>query len=687
MSVLDSSNPPPHKVTTISRVLARAASAVLVLALAGARGLLPERGQDVIGPRALADALYSLALTALLLVTALAVGRVVLRSMRVETEGAERAALAALLGLGTLAYAFGALAFAGLVSPLSLALTAAGVAAVVGDEMREVVSSAWRRVRSLPGALRRLEPVQLLIATVLVLLLVLTLADALTPPWDYDGLMYHLLGPKLFLQAGSIIPLPRLWQANGPLTAEMLFMFGLGLGSETLAKLTHLAFALVYLALAHAYASRLLGRAAAWTALAALLGVPLLLFYAGLAYADFAWAAFQVAALLCLQIWLDKRLRRWLVTAGIMAGLALGSKYLALAPVAVLGLVVLWGSRGKGARRLFGDGALFGGLAFLVALPWYLRNWIELGNPVFPFYMPTEAWPRARLDLLMSYLASFGEGRHLAELARIPWTIYFDHMKFGTLFPVADYPGVLFPLAVLYPLSKTRRRLHLTGVVALLWCGLWSLGSQQTRFLLPVFPLFSLLAAASIASLAERSPRPWLGRTLSSALVAVSVIPTLIFAALLRYHRPSPPVVVGAMSKREFLETMVSNYRAMEYIRENLPREARVLMLWDGQGYFCDERCIPDAEQSQWVQLSEGSPAPESLSRLLRSRGVTHLLVSEDAAVIIERHDPAGLHREAWTYLEQVFLPTCAEGVYQDEWVGVFEITCGGQAHAAVPES
>ena len=57
--------------------------------------------------------------------------------------------------------------------------------------------------------------------------------------------MYHLQGPRLFLEAGRILPLPNTWGANNPFTLELLFMFGLRFGSDNFAKLLHLSFALL----------------------------------------------------------------------------------------------------------------------------------------------------------------------------------------------------------------------------------------------------------------------------------------------------------------------------------------------------------------------------------------------------------------------------------------------------------
>jgi hypothetical protein len=71
-----------------------------------------------------------------------------------------------------------------------------------------------------------------LLLLVISLILILAMAQALTPPWNYDGLMYYLQAPRLFLKAERIVLLSDIWQANGPFTIQMLYMLGLAGGSD-----------------------------------------------------------------------------------------------------------------------------------------------------------------------------------------------------------------------------------------------------------------------------------------------------------------------------------------------------------------------------------------------------------------------------------------------------------------------
>jgi hypothetical protein len=129
-------------------------------------------------------------------------------------------------------------------------------------------------------------------------------------------------------------------------------------------------------------------------------------------------------------------------------------------------------------------------------------------------------------------------------------------------------------------------------------------------------------------------------------------------------------------TRESFLERMVSDYSAQEYILQALPEDARVLLVWDARGYYCPEKCVPDYYHAKWTTLVRNHPAPEAVADDLRRQGITHLLVSRTDINFLLGHDPDGVQRDAWDYLRNVFIPSCAKEVYSDSWTQLLEITC-----------
>jgi hypothetical protein len=660
----------------------RIRSTVVVLActilLGSIRRLFPERLMSYSGSRAILDAAFALGLLGLILLLASGLGWKVLRRLRVrELTALEKAVFALPLGLGILAYGVLALGLLGLLDSWALLLWLLAVGILSWPEWSELLARlpSWMsRQLSGFGGLRWGEKAILLVGG---LVLGLGLLNALTPPWDYDGLMYHLLAPRLFLQAGQILPLPDTWQANGPFTIEMLYTLGLAWESDTFAKLLHYSCALWLVLATFGFGQRHLGRAEAWLAVALLLGVPIFPNWAASAGADMAWALYEFLALYALMLWRERYQNHLLFLAALMVGFALGSKYLALGALGILGLWILWQGRGIGWGRAIRYGLAFGGLAILTALPWYAKNWLLVGNPLYPFLFGGLEWDAERLGHLMAYLQSFGVGRGFVDYLLLPWNLYAQNTQFGTLGIALEIPGLLLPAAILYPFGRRRKVLNAVACITGMRFIAWAMGSQQTRFLLPIFPALALLGASGLWSLIRRLQVRWKWAVVSTfLLVGVAVSATLLLQVIMFGVVQPTNVILGRQSKSEFLEQRLVDFCALQFVRNNLSPDERALMMWDGMGYYCDARCLPDADQSNWTRLIDTTSTPMETAARLQAKGVTHLLFNRREAEFFLHHDPSGQHEQAMGFFLREFLPSCTEVIYHDEKMLLAKISC-----------
>jgi hypothetical protein len=154
---------------------------------------------------------------------------------------------------------------------------------------------------------------------------------------------------------------------------------------------------------------------------------------------------------------------------------------------------------------------------------------------------------------------------------------------------------------------------------------------------------------------------------------AVVLVTCLLQFFLLQVFWPFD-VILGQESKDAFLRRTVADYPAVQFVQRELP-EARVLMMWDGQSYYCDARCLPDTEPSNWTRLVSTFDVHTVTARLQAS-GVTHLLFKVEDVNWSLSHDPTGRHRQSVAFFEDEFRPACLQVVYQDESVSIFEVTC-----------
>lgn len=204
-----------------------------------------------------------------------------------------------------------------------------------------------------------------------------------SPLTAYDSLSYHLFFPARWLHDHSIFIVPTPFsdeaQAYQPGNGELFFTWlMLPFHGDLLARIGQVPFYVFGAAVLYALARRL-GAApehAIYPAVFFLVAPPIAEQATG-ANVDLICAVLFVASLTAgiMAVGLDRR-RDWLLW-GICVGLFCGSKYLALVYAPILVLIPF--VRGVRRRALWG----LPGVCVL-ALPWYVRNWIVAGSPIYP---------------------------------------------------------------------------------------------------------------------------------------------------------------------------------------------------------------------------------------------------------------------------------------------------------------
>lgn len=594
-------------------------------------------------PLAALARLADLALVGLVVLLGRALGRRLLVALGLTATPAESLALATALGCGLLAYGCFGLALVGLYRPPILLALLALLALPLRRDLLALPADA----RRLGGAIGRAAGTAprgvVALASLLVLGVLAAILGALTPPHHFDALAYHLTAPQRYLQTGRIAPLPDVIYGNLPLTMEMLYGVGLAFGSDPFAQLLHLAFGgLTALAL-WALARRAFDRATAWLALAIFLATPLVMVWSRVANVDLPLACFLLLATLAALRAAEAaggEARRWVGLAGVFAGLALGTKYQALFAVPILALLLV-GDRVGGkvaARERLARAGLFCGLAVAVAAPWYLKNWIVLGNPLWPLFVGGRDFGPLAVELT-DYFA-----RGMVISPRTPLGYALLPLRAYTRGSIEAPLVILSPLFLLLPLLAflPRRRAVL---YPLAWsAGIaigWALGFQELRYLLPICAPLSLAAAVVLrAALAGRRLR-------GLVLPALCLVANLSLGLTLLHVGADRPlaVVAGLESRDDYLRRSLATgptYRATTFLAGRLQPGETVRFLNDAQIYYVPYATEPDHLDLALITLMEAHPDPDAALAALRADRVAYLVVNEGNIRYRLRFDPDG---------------------------------------------
>jgi hypothetical protein len=623
--------------------------------------------------------LSALGLLVLIELLAISIGRKIFHFLKIQNlSHLENLVFCSSLGMGIIAYGIFILGLAGLYRPVFMVAWLIFVGIIARKEIIEVFNRIPIWFMHSINLLKTLNFGRKALLLISLSILFFALLQALAPVWDYDGLMYHLEGPRLFLNAGRIYFLGVNFQADGPLLIEMLFALGIGLGVDIFSKVLHLFFAFLLILGTFTFGRRYLGQHKGWIPASILFGIPLLIYLAGSASIDIAWSLYEFLGLYAIILWVKKHESSWLIISGLMVGFALGCKYFALGYAIILGFVIIWFSFSKGIKHLVGNILLFAVIALLLSSLWYFKNWLWAGNPFYPYYFGGLGWSQDRMNRLMNYITSFGTGHRLLDYLMIPINIYIRPDSFAT--NNFEKLSIIFLFAFGYPWVKHSKVLNIVALTTFFQSILWIFGSQQIRFLMPLFPSLSILSAAVLDVISIKIPYATLRRALIPGLAGGMVMAGFITSILIFAYIQPLRVVSGLESKNDFLSRVLEDYDATQYIRSNLLPKDRVLLTWDGQSYYCDGRCIPDTSGNfLWVDIVQSSSKDVlSTAQRLRNMGIDYILFNRYYVNSDFILDPELYHElvDTVTFFYERFAPVCAQEVGQFNDYQLFKITC-----------
>ncbi len=524
------------------------------------------------------------------------------------------------------------------VAALALGL---GAAALALPRPRPSVGAATRIVGA--SALALLATTQLL-----------ALLAALAPPTAKDTLLYHYAVPKAWIAAGRAIELPYNIAAYYPLGVELHALWAMLLGTsfgvraaEAAAGATIFLFAPLLTMTIYGWA-RERGADPAWAATAALVisWIPTVYDVAASGYVDLALACYTVLAMRAFGDWWTGggwRTLAWLVVGiGGALSIKLSAGFLLL-PLALLGLLhALTVDRraGDGRHTSVASTAAMLALALIlgvaISLPWYVRNWVRTGSPLFPFYLelwPAHApgWDVERSQLYATWFSLYGD-------IQGPLDYLWSPLRLAVAAQPdlhGAYDGVL-GIAILFAVpivawAVWRRRLDVQMYLALLLSValyvFWLFSSQQLRYLLPAAPPLAVAIAIAGSRLEEPVRRLLLALVLGAAALGLPVILAWFLALA-----PSR-VVLGGESRDTYLTRRLDYYPYYQVVNRQLPPTATVWLIdMRRDTYHLDRPSFSDFifEDYTLTRYVREAGSVEQLRARVRAAGITHLLARHD---------------------------------------------------------
>lgn len=527
------------------------------------------------------------------------------------------------LGLGTLSLATLAAGSAGLMGPMPSVLVL-GVMFVLGIRELRGFGNLLRR-KDLPER-PRLSPFELLLVFLFLLVLVFQLVLAFNLPIDYDATEYHMAAPARWFQAGRIGFLPGNVYSNLPMNCEMLYLFGMSLTGSLMLGIhfgvvMNAGGAVLAAGAVYVTARRFFSRRAALVAMTLFFTTPWVMVASTVnSYNEMLLAFYLMLAVYAFLEFAGVQGFGWAAISAVLAGLAAGVKYTALAFFPpVVGISVVIAAHRFGRLKRLGAGALYVLIVVAVLSPWLVRNLVQAGNPTYPFlyrWFGGREWSAEQdVKWLAGQLKAAGTSQS-GNLLRATWERVVAH-RHGSL-----AAAVLLVLS-LGALHERPVRWLLAFVV--LWTLLWYFFTHRVdRFWLPMAAPAAVLAGRGL----EVFRRKWVRRGLAAALVGALAWQLFVNALVFgEYAAGSYDLKTG---NDDFLAKRYHVLHPLVLFARTLEPTQCLMLVGEARTLYLPRNVVASTVFDREVFTSTAGDLGDALAvrRRLRDAGVTHVFVN-----------------------------------------------------------
>ena len=436
-------------------------------------------------------------------------------------------------------------------------------------------------------------PSDIIVTGILLFILVFNLVASLSPEIFYDTLIFHLGVPSQYKIYHGFAYLPFNVFSNMPMAHGMIYLFGMVLKDEIIAKLfNYFASVLIVLSII-SFCRRFFNyRTGLWAAA---------IFYSIFHVAVCSWQAgtemfLTLFTFLSLYLILMHEDTEWkyLALSGIFSGMCMALKYTGIYAIFVNLAVLIFKYR-KVTWPYVKNAVLMGLLAAAVLSPWLVKNYVYVKNPVYPF--ATNIFPLDKNSDAAGLKSFIAETQQKAAFNLKDWFLLPFHTNTGSV-PNNEYFTPLFLAILPFAWLLVRNR---SAVYKLLYAYfgifylLWSFSTTVVRYLMPALPVGAVLIAFSL--LWKKTD---IFKKLVLGVMIVSFYASFLAGVRLFYVRDCWKVFFGYETKKEFLTNTSVNYPSGYYdmaawLNENTKPDSKILLFGDARTLYYERKILANS--------------------------------------------------------------------------------------------
>jgi len=382
--------------------------------------------------------------------------------------------------------------------------------------------------------------------------------------------------------------------------------------------------------------------------------------------------------LLCLLWWYDTQQPRWLILAGLSVGFALSTKPNGLLVFFLLCLAVVFllgKTYQKNIYKVCGWTLLFLFFASIPFSPWGIKNLIQTDNAFFPAFAGFFSSVGEGSSGGGAGVGIFGKrallwGESWWEIVALPIRVFFT----GRDDEAQHFDGVLSPMLILFlPWAfkgkwGEEKKLMFSFVVFYFLYALF-LVDLRIRYLLPMVAPLVILLVYGVHNIYLRILHP--------SILVGGVILLLAFNGvyLWNYFQSVSPLgfLSGKESRESFLNRMLPDYAAVQYINQKLPSTAKIYFIFMGRRvYYCLRDYFHDPGDHAWslVRMIQEAQSERGVKTKLEEKGLTHLLVRDELLQRFLRNNLSSEKQKLW----ESFVALHLRGLFRDQRYSLYQV-------------
>ncbi len=580
----------------------------------------------------LAETLFRIFLLLVFLLVSAGLGRKIFRCLKFESGSFLESSLFGLaIGLAVITYAVIGFGLAGLLNRWVINIFFVGMFALTWREIGNIIRQIKDRFKASLANLR-IPSIEIVLLSILAIQIFFNLAGASVLPSGWDSLGEHLAKAKEWnrLHRLTSIPYINFLQWAQPSNMSILYGMAFFIKDAILAQLIHFAFGLLTAVGVYALGKRYFSHRVGLISATIFYTVPLVAYMSTTAYVDLGLIFYTFSAFYALIRWVDSGKKGWLLISAIISGLALGSKYAGLPCMVILSVGILLGGffvRKEKPLRVTRDFFIFLGLAGLIGSFWYVRAYI-IGA-----YSILDMWRIYLLTFWRAVKGIWASGFFNLGISQPAFALDFSlpkkiiSLSWNTsMYELAGYGAIgivflAFLPVLLFPRFRKSRLIKFMLFYSAIYFVFWATNASVKRYIMPILPLSGIM----IGYIIEQT---FIFKGFFRRCFYVILILTFLFQVI--YLAPQGLdkvyqrilVFSGLKSQEEYILENDVTYAVFKYINENSPAEAKVWILNEPRGFYCDRPYI------RFLELGRVNSAQEILVKLSQEE-ITHLVFNQ----------------------------------------------------------